>query len=114
MSQSKSPEAYAQHLSDCQTLDELKEVMTLYADLAVDAGRVVASMTVADFSEFKRGLKQERKGRFAGEEWVQRFGAILIPLPMLRISEVAEQFKVPFFVALLRVKELRPDLLVVE
>jgi hypothetical protein len=114
VSQRKSAEAYTQRLTDCATLDELRELMTLYSDLAIDGGRVVATMTEADFKDFRRGLKSERKGRFAGEAWAKRFAAVLLPLPMFRISQVAEQFQVPFFVAWQRLQDVRPDLLVVE
>src|SRR5258707_7306787 len=114
MGQSKSDEAYTQRLTECATLTELRELVTLYSDLAIDAERIVAMMNEDDFKEFKRGLKSERKGRFAGEAWAKRFSAVLMPLPMIRISQIAEEYKVPFFVALMRVKELRPDLLKVE
>jgi hypothetical protein len=114
MSQSKSAEAYTQQLTECGTLDELRGLMALYSDLAIDAGRIVAKMTDADFVEFRRGLKQERKGRFAGHEWAERFSAVMMPLPMLRVTIMADQFHVPFNVALMRIQELRPELLVVE
>jgi hypothetical protein len=114
MSQDKGQEAYARHLTDAETLEQLREVMTLYSDLAIDAGRVVATMTDADFREFRRGLKQERKGRFAGAAWAAKFNAVLMPLPMLRIAIVAEQYHAPFNVTWKRIKEIRPDLLVVE
>ena len=113
MSQSKGPEDFAQRLTDCATLAELRELMTLYSDLAIDAGRIVASMTDDDFREFRRGLKSERKGRFAGEAWAQRFNAVLMPMPMFRIAMIADEYKAPFSVTWGRLKALRPDLLVV-
>ena|SRR5688572_2376388 len=103
--------AYTRALTDCMTLDDLKALMARYADLAVDAASVVASMTDADMQEFRRGLKQERKGRFAGEPWARRFAAVLMPLPMMRVSQVASEYHVPFAVALQRIREVRPELL---
>jgi hypothetical protein len=105
--------AYARELTECATLSDLKAMMARYSELAVDAGRVVAAMTDADMAEFRRGLRQERKGRFAGEEWARRFAAVLMPLPMLTVSQIAGEYQVPFSVALRRVKDLRPDLLTV-
>lgn len=113
MGQSKGPEDYTQRLTECATLAELRDLMALYSDLAIDAGRVVAKMADEDFTEFRRGLKMERKGRFAGEPWCERFGAILMPLPMLRISEFAHRFHAPFEMTWQRLKDIRPDLLIV-
>lgn len=106
--------AYTRALTECSTLDDLRALMIRYAELAVDAARVVDSMTDEDMAEFRRGLRQERKGRFAGEPWAQRFAAVLMPLPMMRVSQLAREYHAPFDVALRRIKELRPDLLRVE
>ena len=106
--------AYTRALTDCLTLSDLSALMARYADLAVDASRVVASMTDADMAEFRRGLRSERKGRFAGEAWARRFSAVLMPLPMMRVSQIAREYHVPFSVALKRIQDVRPDLLVVK
>ncbi len=37
-----------------------------------------------------------------------------MPLPMFLVSQIANEYHVPFSVALTRMKQLRPDLLVVE
>lgn len=113
MTESKSDTAYARQLTDCSTLDELRALVTFYSDLSVDAVSVVAAMTADDFTEFRRGLRSERKGRFAGEPWMLRFGAVLMPMPMLRISQIADQFKAPFDVTWRRLRDVRPDLLTV-
>jgi len=105
---------YAKALTDCSTLAELRELVTAYAPLALDAQPVVAAMTDADFTKFLKGLKSERRGKFAGDAWAQKFGAVLMPWPMMRVTQIADQFKVPFGVAWFRCKELRPDLLKVD
>lgn len=102
---------YTKALTECLTLDELRELVNAYAPLALDAQPVVAAMTADDFTEFRKGLKSERRGKFAGVEWAQRFGAVLMPLPMMRITQIAQEFKVPFGVAWQRCKDIRPDLL---
>lgn len=106
--------AYSRALENCTTLAELRDLVNQHAEMAVDAKAVVSAMTDADMVEFRRGLKSERKGRFAGERWARRFGAILMPMPMLRVSQIAGEYHVPFAVALKRIKDVRPDLLKVQ
>ena len=105
---------YTKALTECLTLDDLRALVDAYKPLALDAVPVVAAMTDADFLVFRKGLKSERRGKFAGEAWAERFGAVLMPLPMMRITQIKDQFKVPFGVAWQRCKEHRPDLLQVE
>lgn len=104
---------YAEQLTLADTLERLKELLTNYRPLAEDAFQVVETMTEDDFQEFRKGLKKERKGRFAGEAWAEKYAAIVMPLPMMRVTEVAAQFKAPFGVTWQRCKDLRPDLLAV-
>lgn len=110
MSEARDAATYTRKLTDCASLDELRALVSDFADLAVDAVPIVTKMTADDFTEFRRGLRQERKGRFAGVPWMERFGAILLPMPMIRISELAERFGAPFHITARRLKELRPDL----
>ncbi len=105
---------YAANLTIADTLDRLRELVENYKRLAKDAIPVVAGMTADDFSAFRDGLKEERRGRFAGDAWCERFGAVLMPQPMMNVSIVADQFKVPFGVAWIRCQEHRPDLLKVK
>lgn len=102
---------YAKALTVCDSLADLKALVTRYQELVVDAVPVVAAMTEADFQAFRKGLKSERRGKFAGEEWAERFGAVLMPLPMMTITQVAAQFQAPFGVTWQRLRDLRPDLL---
>lgn len=102
---------YAKALTTCTNLADLRALVEAYAELAVDAMAQVAAIVEADWPEFARGLKAERRGKFAGEEWARRFGAILMPLPMMKITQIAAQFGAPFGVAWYRCKELRPDML---
>jgi len=102
---------YTKALDQCRTVADLQALVHDYGDVAVDAVPVVDAMTAKDWSAFKRGLRRERQGTFAGDAWVERFGPILMPFPMLKIAAVAEEFKVPFGVAWMRLREVRPDLL---
>lgn len=107
----EKPEAYSAMLSKCSTLAELRAHVLAYEDLALDAVAVVHEMTAADFREWQIGLKMERRGKFAGEDFMRRFGAVLMPQPMLRITMLADEYCVPFVVAHQRLKDVRPDLL---
>ncbi len=102
---------YTKALTACQNVAEVKALVSEYAELAVDAVPLAEAMTDADWAEFQRGLKSERRGKFAGEDWMHRFGAILMPLPMMTITQIADQYKAPFGVAWFRCRDLRPDLL---
>ena len=109
MSEDMDDASYTRHLTECATLDDLRALVTRYHTLAVDAVPIVATMTDAEFPEFRRGLKQERKGRFAGLAWAKAYGAVLMPMPMFQISRVAIEFHVPFSVAWRRIQDVRPD-----
>lgn len=107
----EKPEAYAAMLPKCATLEELRAHVLAYEDLALDAVRIVHAMTRSDFKEWQAGLKKERRGVFAGEAFAKKYGAVLMPEPMLRIKMLADEYCVPFNVAHWRLKEIRPDLL---
>lgn len=97
---------YTKALTDADTLGTLQALVARYAELAADAVPIVEAMTAEDFAAFRKGLKIERRGKFAGDAWAVRFGAILMPMPMMRITMIADQFKCPFGVAYHRLKEL--------
>lgn len=103
--------AYATGLTDADSLPKLKAFIAAYeTDLVRDAKPIVEAMTEADFKLFRIGLAKERRGRFAGEEWAARFVAVLMPDPMFTISRVADEYKVPFVIAMRRLKDVRPEL----
>ena len=102
---------YTAGLAECESVADLRALVDEFKPLALDAYEAVHRMTDADWPEWQRGLKSERRGKFAGEAWLKRFGAILLPMPMLNVAMIADQYKVPFGCAWMRCEELRPDLL---
>ena len=108
----EKPEAYAAFLTKCVTLEQLRAHVLAYESLALDAAQIVHAMTPKDFTEFRRGLKLERAGQFAGEAWAKRFIAVLMPDPMFTIARIAIEYKVPFNVAHWRLQEVHPELFV--
>lgn len=111
MSDMEKPEAYAAFLTKCETLNQLHAHVCAYDPLTIDAVRIVEKMTDDEFTEFRRGLKLERAGTFAGVEWCKRFAAVLMPEPMFTVARIAHEYNVPFNVALIRIRDVRPELL---
>lgn len=105
---------YTHALTEADTLEDLRALVTAYAPLVKDALPVVQQMTEADFKDWRKGLKSERRGKYAGDDFARRFGAVLMPLPMMRITELKAKFCAPFGVTWFRCKEVRPDLLEVD
>lgn len=102
---SEQPTDYAEALDAADTLEKLRATTGNWIPLAEDAHKVVMGMNPADFSEWRTGLAQERKGRFAGEEWAMKFGAVMMPEKMLKVSMIAMQFGAPWGCTYLRLKE---------
>jgi hypothetical protein len=73
-----------------------------------DAATQVAAMNDdwAAYNKFRRGLQAEREKRFAGEEWAEKFGAILIPGNAIRATQLSRSLQVPWGAAVIRVADL--------
>ncbi len=81
---------------------ELIEAIRPFARIAADALAVAEGMDVAAWTEFSRGLKSEGRGKYAGDAWAERFGAIILPAVMIEVTAIAEHFKAPWGVAFIR------------
>lgn len=101
---SEQAHEYAAALTAADTREKLLAVLTAYRPLAADA-LAAAPQDDAEFEAWRAGLARERHGRFAGFGWSARWGALLMPELMLRISLVASDFRVPFGCAALQLKE---------
>jgi hypothetical protein len=97
---------YCQGLTACDTLERLQEYVEHWSQFARDAYDVTRKMTQADFTEYQKGIAIERKGKFAGEEYAERYGAILLPEFLMFVSYVADRFKVPWGVAFIRLRDM--------
>jgi hypothetical protein len=96
---------YTQELTNCKTLISLQEFLERWGDLAPDAFNVGLTLNEKTFREFLHGFKKERRGIYAGDEWADKYGAILIPELFLFVQMVANEFHVPFGVAFLRLEK---------
>lgn len=99
---------YKQGLDKAETYTQLLAHGAHYATLFPDAYEQISRMGSKDgwFDHFRVGLKAERRGKFSGEAWMKEFGAILLPAMLIRVGEVAIQFKVPFGLAFIRLREV--------
>lgn len=97
---------YSSGLDDAKLRADLWVHTAMYAPLFPDAHEQALAIEDDErFMQWRAGLRLERKGDFAGEDFMNRFGAILMPANLVRIGMVAAQFKVPFGLAFCRLKD---------
>lgn len=100
----ESDQKYCTGLDKCRVPSDLTDLVERYAALFPDAYEQGKNLSDEDFMKFRSGLKKERKGRFAGEDFMRAFGAILMPANMIHIGLLANKFGVPFGLAFCRMK----------
>lgn len=100
---SNQDQDYVKAIHGCATLEELLDVLRGYRSIAPDALEA-APKTEEEFQEFRRGQKKEARGQFAGEEFLDRYGAILMPALLLKVGFVAQKFNVPWGCAYLQMQ----------
>ena len=103
---SEIPAEYGAALDEARLLRDLLAVVKKYAEVAIDAVHATEKMDDNAFVEWRGALRKERRGEFMGEALMERFGAILMPETMLKVSLVADQFKVPWGLAYNRLREV--------
>ena len=103
---SEQPRDWAEALDFCEELETLRQTCREWRDVAPDAVAVAEKMSKRDFGEFMKGLKAERRGKYAGDQWVDKYGALAMPELMVKVSHVAAQFGVPWGCAYIRMKEI--------
>lgn len=98
---------YAAAIRKVETKDGLIKVLMHYKEFAPDAIKQAKSLTDDTFIEFQQYLK--KAARKQSEKWTEafigRFGDIAMPEKMLIASLVADQFKVPWGTAFIRLTE---------
>lgn len=97
---------YLSALDGVKSLDDLRAVVATYRRFANDAFRVVSAMHEREWPAFRKGLRLERKQKFAGMPWAEKYGAVLLPEVMLRVAAIALKFKVPWGCAFIRAKDI--------
>lgn len=97
------PAEYIKAVAAVESAAQLRSLLRAWEWAAPDA--LAAAPSQDEWDEFKRGLRSERRKQFAGEAWAERFGAILLPERMMRVSRVAAEFGVPWGLAYRRMQE---------
>ncbi|MGH7782247.1 MAG: hypothetical protein ACREO5_00155 [Candidatus Binatia bacterium] len=96
---------YSKAVDDAKTLPALIQTLAEWKRFAEDALAIAEKMTDADFVEFRMLLAKERRGKFAGEQFSEKYGAIVMPEKLLISSLVESQYKVPWGLAFLRCEQ---------
>ena len=99
----EAPTEYANAIRQADTADELRGTLREWFPLAWDGSEQAQGMDAVDYLDFQEGLKDRRKQT---EKYSDRFGAILVPETMLRVTMVAEHFKVPWALAFNRLRDV--------
>ena len=102
---SEQPSDYVKALVEADTLDKLLAVTKAWHEVAKDAHETVRAMTPHDFKEWRKGYAKERAGKFAGEPFAIKFGALMMPEVLLKVSMMAQHFGAPWGCTYLRLKE---------
>jgi hypothetical protein len=93
---------------DAPTLADLRTQVEPWRPYVPDALAIVDGMTEESFQDWLAGLEKERRGQWAGMEHSRRFGALLMPASCIKATLIAQTFKTPFGVALIRLTEKAP------
>jgi hypothetical protein len=97
---------YANAIRECKTLAHLRLVTEKYRRVADDAYLIALQMTDKDFKEWLAGLAVESKGRFAGDEFALKYGALMMPETLFKVAIVASEYGVPWGCAFIRLKDV--------
>ncbi|MCR4339125.1 MAG: hypothetical protein NUW01_04465 [Gemmatimonadaceae bacterium] len=97
------PDGYVAGLTAATNHAALLDHLLAWRPLADDA--LTAAPAPSAFKTFRAGLLKERRGQYAGDGWAERYGAILIPYLMLRVSPIADRFGVPWGTAYIRLRD---------
>ena len=96
---------WARGVDAAETKVDLLALCEEWHPYASDAKGVVLSMTPNEWTLWRAGLALERSRVFAGQEFAERFGAILLPEKLMDATLVARRFHVPLVIALQRIEE---------
>lgn len=95
---------YCAALPKCKTLGDLAALLRSYHTIFPDALEA-APTTTTEFEVFMSGLRKERRGQFAGEDFMKRFGAVILPELMIHVGAVAQHFGAPWGCAFIRLQD---------
>jgi len=95
---------YAKSLKLAQTKQAIMDHVTAWQLIADDAFQQAQSESF-DFDDFQEGRKKENRNEYAGDGWAVKYGAILMPEILIRVTIVAHQYGAPWGCAYIRLRE---------
>ena len=95
---------YSDALPKCTSFTELHALLHRFAPLVPDA-IAAAPENAEEFATFTAGLRKERRKQFSGEDFINRYGAVLLPEIFLHVGLIALRCRVPWGLAFLRLKD---------
>jgi hypothetical protein len=96
---------YTLDLKMAITLSDLKKVMEQWKTLANHANEIVQKMNEEDFEKFRAGMRIENQGKFAGEEWFNKYAEVVMPQVMFVVSSFSHDRKAPWGLVYIRMLE---------
>lgn len=96
---------YVGRLRKVKTLTGLMRLLKEYEPIAWDGLDQARAFQNGDFEAFLKALQSESRGRFCGEEAMEKFGAIILPVTMLKVGMIATHFGAPWGCAYIRCLE---------
>ena len=100
---SEQDQEYAKELGTVETLTDLLDLLGRYETIAWDALDLAQKFDKKRFDDFLKALKLERKGKFSES---QDASVIMMPEIMFKVSMIANEFKVPWGCAFIRLKDI--------
>ena len=86
-------------------LQSLREVFDYWEPIANAARNISYAMGDDDFNEFRDGLKMERKNKFAGEHWQNKYSELIMPSVMFIVTMYATEFHATWGAVYIRMKQ---------
>ncbi len=99
---------YSDSLRKVHNFTELLGLVNQYQAIAGDATEAVRTGLTdpeAFWHDFSEGHAKEMRGEYSGDEWVARFGMIVMPEIIMRVGLIALHFGAPWGCAFIRLKE---------
>ena len=96
---------YNQAVTEAKTLEDLRAALQPYQHFAQDAIKVAEKLNEASFKVFRKCVAMERRGKYSGDENAPVVSVILMPEVFFHVSMLAAQFKAPWGVAFIRMRE---------
>ncbi len=100
------PETYSRFIDRAKDQAELIQGLDEIGEPVADARVQAGAMAEGDWKRWRKGLNKERRGEFAGTDWMDLFGSILMPGRLLLSARIAQEFAVPLYAAYRRLEDL--------